>query len=97
MFLQGDTRKAGNSSDGVIARQQIAEVLVCSLTSEAANRKTFELVAEKGPAPLDLDPLFAALEPDPRGALDGVRDTENQPLEQEPVEVRQELNAISAI
>jgi len=32
-FLQGDTRKAGNSSDGVIARQQLAEVLVGSLTS----------------------------------------------------------------
>ncbi len=97
MFLQRDTRKAGTSSDGVIARQQIAVVLVCSLTSEAANRKTFELVAVKGPAPLSLDPLFAALEPNLRGAIDGIRDTENQPLEQEPVKVPQELDAISDI
>ncbi|MFL6448032.1 MAG: hypothetical protein ACJ746_10130 [Bryobacteraceae bacterium] len=41
MFLQGDTRHAGNPSDGVIARRQIAQVLVASLTSEAALRKTF--------------------------------------------------------
>ncbi len=50
VFLQGDTRQAGNSSDGVIARRQIAEVLVSSLTSDHALRKTFELVATKGPA-----------------------------------------------
>src|SRR5271157_3868526 len=31
VFLQGDTRQAGDSSDGVIARSQIAEVLVHSL------------------------------------------------------------------
>jgi uncharacterized protein YbjT (DUF2867 family) len=48
VFLQGDTRKAGDSSDGVIARSQIAEVLVHSLTSTQALRKTFELVATKG-------------------------------------------------
>ena len=96
VFLQGDTRQAGNSSDGVIARKQIAEVLIASLTSEAANRKTFELVAEKGPAPPNLDPLFAALEADPVGSLDGVRDSDNQPLAQEPAEVREELDALSS-
>jgi len=61
-FLQGDTRRAGNSSDGVIARQQLAEVLVASLASEAAAHKTFELVATKGSAQADMEPLFAALE-----------------------------------
>ena len=50
-LLQGDTRQAGDSSDGVIARRQIAQVLVASLASDAANRKTLELVAEHGPAP----------------------------------------------
>ena len=50
VLLQGDRRHAGDPSDGVIARQQIAEVLVRSLTSNAACRKTFELVAERGPA-----------------------------------------------
>ena len=38
-LLQGDTRHAGDSSDGVIARPQIAQVLVASLASDAANRK----------------------------------------------------------
>jgi uncharacterized protein YbjT (DUF2867 family) len=32
VLLQGDRRQAGNSSDGVIARRQIAEILVHSLS-----------------------------------------------------------------
>jgi uncharacterized protein YbjT (DUF2867 family) len=57
-LLQGDTRRAGDPSDGVVARRQIAEVLVRSLSSDTATRKTFELVAERGPPPDDLDALF---------------------------------------
>ena len=96
VFLQGDTRQAGNSSDGVIARRQIAEVLVQSLTSDEALRKTFELVATKGPAQKDLDALFAALDPDSMEGLDGVRDKPNQPLEDEPQRVQNDLHALSA-
>jgi uncharacterized protein YbjT (DUF2867 family) len=96
VFLQGDTRQAGNSSDGVIARRQIAEVLVCSLTSDHVLQKTFELVATKGPAQENLDELFAALTPDPANGLDGIRDTPNQPLEQEPQRVKDDLHALSA-
>lgn len=95
-LLQGDTRQAGDPSDGVVARRQIAQVLVRSLTSGAAERKTFELVAAKGPAQTDLDALFAPLEADPRGALDGVRDTANMPLEDEPQRVRDDLEAVAA-
>jgi len=95
VFLQGDTRQAGNSSDGVIARSQIAEVLVHSLTSEQALRKTFELVATKGPAQTDLDTLFAALDADSPTGLDGVRDTPNQPLEDEPQRVKDDLRTFS--
>lgn len=95
-FLQGDTRRAGDPSDGVIARRQIAEVLVRSLASAAAEHKTFELVAEHGPAQDDFDPLFAALEADVSGALDAVRDTPNMPLEQEPVRVQDDLQRFSA-
>ena len=40
VLLQGDTRQAGDSSDGVIARRQIAEVLVRSLGSDRAARKS---------------------------------------------------------
>jgi uncharacterized protein YbjT (DUF2867 family) len=96
VFLQGDTRQAGNSSDGVIARRQIAKVLVGSLKSNEALRKTFELVATKGPAQEDLDALFAALDPDSKDGLDGVRDMPNQPLEDEPQRVKDDLYALSA-
>lgn len=88
VFLQGDKRHAGNPSDGVVARQQIAEVLVHSLTSEAAHGKTFELVAEHGAAQADLDALFAALHTDQPGALDAALDTANMPLEAEPAHVQ---------
>jgi uncharacterized protein YbjT (DUF2867 family) len=96
VFLQGDTRHAGNSSDGVIARRQIAQVLVRSLGSDLALHKTFELVAEKGAAQQDLGPLFSALAPDAEGALDGVHDTPNQPLEDEPERVQNDLRTVSA-
>jgi uncharacterized protein YbjT (DUF2867 family) len=94
VFLQGDQRHAGDPSDGVVSRQQIAEVLVRSLVSDAAIGKTFELVAETGPAPTDLDALFAGLDPDRAGALDGVRDAENMPVQQEQERVRHDLHDI---
>jgi uncharacterized protein YbjT (DUF2867 family) len=97
VFLQGDTRQAGNSSDGAIARSQLAQVLVHSLTSDQALRKTFELVSTKGPAQKDLDSLFAALEADPEAGFDGVRDQPNQPLEKEPQHVLDDLTALSTI
>jgi uncharacterized protein YbjT (DUF2867 family) len=96
VLLQGDTRQAGEPSDGVVARRQIAEVLVRSLISDSALRKTFELVAVTGPAPHDFDALFAPLEADPQGALDGVHDMENMPLEDEPQRVREELDTVLA-
>ena len=96
VFLQGDTRQAGNSGDGVIARQQIAEVLVSSLASDAANRTSFELVAERGPAQADLEPVFAALDADEADNqnLDGVRDVNNQPLDAEPARVLTDLENV---
>ena len=39
--------------------------LVASLTSNGALRKSFELVATKGPAPYDLEAEFARLDADP--------------------------------
>src|SRR5271166_649988 len=96
LLLQGDTHQAGDASDGVVARRQIAEVLVHSLISDRATRKTFELVATTGPAPDDFDALFAPLEPDQLGALDGVHDMPNMPLNDEPQRVRDDLNAVLA-
>lgn len=62
VLLQGDRRHAGDSSDGAIARRQIAEVLVASFTSDGALRKCFELVATQGQAQPDLDSEFAQLD-----------------------------------
>ncbi len=95
VLLQGDRRHAGDPSDGVVARRQIAEVLVRSLTSDQALRKTFELIAATGPAPDDFDALFAALEADPDGALDGVHDVADMPAEKEPERVRDDLNSLT--
>jgi uncharacterized protein YbjT (DUF2867 family) len=94
VLLQGDTRQAGDPSDGVVARRQIAEVLVHSLTSPHAIRKTFELVATAGAIPGDFDTLFTPLLADPPGALDGVQDTANMPITDEPQRVRDDLNEI---
>ena len=96
VLLQGDTRQAGNSSDGVIARRQIAQVLVHSLSSDHALRKTFEPIATTGAAPVEFDSLFATLDADPQEALDGVRDAPNQPLADEPDRVLRDLDAVMA-
>ena len=96
VLLQGDTRQAGDPSDGVVARAQIAQVLVRSLTSASATRKTFELVAERGPATVDFDGLFASLDADTPGELDAVRDAPNMPLPQEPERVLEDLRRLAA-
>ena len=96
VLLQGDTRHAGDPSDGVIARSQIAEILVHSLGSDLALRKTFELVATKGQASKDLDALLEVLDADQQGALDGAHDVSNMPLENEPRHVRDDLHAVRA-
>jgi hypothetical protein len=91
--LQGDTRHAGNSSDGVVARQQIAEVLVRSLTTDAARSKTFELVAETGPPTTDFEQFFGPLAAD--AGLDGIGDAANMPVQDEPQPVRHDLDRLS--
>jgi uncharacterized protein YbjT (DUF2867 family) len=88
---QGDTRHSGTPRDGVVARRQIAQTLVRSLTSDVADHKTFELVAEHGPATEDFEALFAPLAADAPRALDGARDTPNLPLDREPERVREDL------
>lgn len=94
VLLQGDKRQSGTPKDGAIARRQLAEVLVRSLTSVAAKRKTFELISTKGPEQKNFDEVFAALDADPEGALDGVHDMANMPLEDEPGSVREDLDAV---
>jgi uncharacterized protein YbjT (DUF2867 family) len=94
VFLQGDRRQAGDPSDGAVARQQIAQVLVHSLVSDQALRKTFELASSAGSAPKNLNALFDPLLPDPEDALDAVKDMANMPLDEEPKRVRDDLDAL---
>ncbi len=96
-LLQGDTRWASDPTDGVVAREQIAEVLVRSLSTVAATFKTVELVAERGPATRDFEGLFAPVAADPPGAVDAVRDVDNMPLDHEPERVREDLASLSAV
>jgi len=96
VFLQGDKRWAGTPDDGGVSRRQIAEVLVASLECDDAKNKTFELVAEKGAAQVDFHPLFESLEMDVLSSLDGVQDTENMPLSEEPDSVIRDLREIQA-
>jgi len=95
LLLQGDKRQAGSPSDGAIARRQIATVLVRSLTSAQAERRTFELFATAGSQQRDFDPVFAALDADPPSSLDAAHDTANMPLEGEPQRVRDDLDAVA--
>ncbi|MBP1804396.1 SDR family oxidoreductase [Rubellimicrobium aerolatum] len=95
VMLQGDKPLSGNPSDGAIARRQVAEVLVRSLSSEAALRKTFELHSARGPEQDDFDPVFGLLETDAAGALDGARDKANMPLGTEPPHVVADLDRIT--
>ncbi|MFD4039923.1 NAD(P)H-binding protein [Streptomyces sp. NPDC058605] len=95
-FLQGDRRRTGGPADGCVARADTARVLVAALTAPEAAGRTFELVAEQGAAPSDLGPLFAALDQDPPGSLDAVRDEANMPLDAEPQRVRDDLDAVRA-
>ncbi|MCR6727735.1 SDR family oxidoreductase [Agrobacterium fabrum] len=92
----GDTRRTGTPADGAVSREQIARVLVDSISIPEASGKTFELVSERGSAQADLTPVFAALDPDRPGNIDGIRDLDNQPLSLEPDRVRAELDAVSA-
>lgn len=94
VLRQGDTHWAGSPADGVISRQQIAQVLVASLTSQAATDKSFELVANRGPAQAELDPLFEALPADPAGSADAIGDRENLLPAREPDSVKRDLELL---
>ncbi len=95
VMLQGDRRHAGTPEDGVISREQIAQVLVTALSNDAAKNKTFELVAERGEAQQDLTLLFAELRNDNPQKNDGVFDIDNMPLTEEPECVINDLNLYS--
>lgn len=94
-LFQGEQRWSMTPEVGVIGRQQIARVLVDALTSPEAVGKTFDLVAEIGPAQPELAPLFAALDADDAGGFDCIWDPNNMPLDDEPASVRNDLASVA--
>jgi hypothetical protein len=94
-MLQGDERQSGSPADGVIARDQIARVLIDSLHIDAADHRTLELVASHGPDQGDLTADFASLSPDSDASLDGAEDTVDLPTESEPEMFRRDLAAVA--
>jgi uncharacterized protein YbjT (DUF2867 family) len=96
VMLQGDRRQSGSPADGVIARDEIARVLIDSLHVDAADHKTFELVAEHGTEQDDLTTVFASLAPDSSESLDAAQDNIDLPLDNEPETFRHDLATIRA-
>ncbi|MCX5095887.1 SDR family oxidoreductase [Streptomyces sp. NBC_00365] len=87
----------GGTADGGIARDQIAETLVRSLLTGTALGKTFELITTEGEEPSDWAGLFGALKDDESGAVDGVLDPADLPVEAEPRAVRADLDAVRCL
>ena len=97
VFLQGDTRRVRRSSDGAIARDEIARVLIDAIAIPEAAYTTLELVSERGPEQPDLVSLFAALEHDEPGTHDAILDPDTLPLSAEPPAVLEQLDAIGRV
>jgi uncharacterized protein YbjT (DUF2867 family) len=74
----------GDTGSGAVSREQVGEVLIRSLLTDAAVGKTFELYATAGGATTDWKGLFDTAISDTAGALDGAKDPDNLPLEKEP-------------
>jgi hypothetical protein len=55
-----------------------------------------EAAGPRGRATEDFDALFARLDVDPEGSLDGVRDRPNMPLADEPQRVRADFAKVAA-
>ncbi len=96
VMLQGDKRQSGSPADGVIARDQIARVLIESLHIDAANHKTLELIADRGPEQDDLTTVFTPLTPDSVESLGAAEDIVDLPMESEPEMFRRDLATITA-
>ena len=78
-----------------VDRHHIAQVLLEGITTPSGARRTVEVFSTTGSPVTDFETLFAATRPDEPGALDGVLDTNNVPLEEEPEQVRDDIARFS--
>ncbi|WP_130873472.1 NAD(P)H-binding protein [[Pseudopropionibacterium] massiliense] len=78
-----------------VDRRHIAQVLLAGATCPSGVRRTVEIFSVAGDPVTDLESLFATTRPDERGALDGVLDTNNVPLGEEPEQVRDDIARFS--
>ena len=78
-----------------VDRRHIAQVLLAGATYPSGVRRTVEIFSVAGDPVTDLESLFATTRPDERGALDGVLDTNNVPLGEEPEQVRDDIARFS--
>jgi uncharacterized protein YbjT (DUF2867 family) len=87
----------GDTGNGGIGREQLAELLVRALLTDTAVGRTFELFAVPGPAPTDWAGLFGSVRPDRAGALDAVADPGTLPVvADEPAPVPADIARLTA-
>ncbi|GAA5015971.1 SDR family oxidoreductase [Streptomyces siamensis] len=85
------TIEQGDTGEGGISREVLANLLVEALLTKDALGKTFEAYSGPGRVTRDWAALFGRAVEDAGGALDAVEDTANMPLEDEPSRVRSDL------
>ena len=86
-----DLRQGDQTEYGPVRRIHVVETLVQALRTPAAVGRTVEVFSTDGPPVTDWDATFTATEADQPGALDGIRDPTDLPLEAEPESVRADL------
>ena len=72
-------------------RRHIAQVLLEGIAQPSGARRTVEIFSTTGEPVTDFEALFAATQPDEPGVLDGVLDTNNVPLTEEPTQVQEDI------
>lgn len=91
LLQQGDT-----TGEGPVRRTDIAEALIRALELPEAQGRTVELFAQEGEPLEHWADAFAAMDPDVSSRLDAVHDRETLPLDDEPAEIRADLERFAA-
>lgn len=86
-----DLRQGDRTEYGPVRRVHVAETLVQALRTPTAVGRTVEVFSTDGPAVTDWAAAFAATDADQPGALDGIHDRTDLPLEAEPERVRADV------